>query len=43
MNTTLPLNWFVKKEQREMFMTFPTDDIRFKWLSRKYNDKYENK
>jgi hypothetical protein len=31
---------FVKKEQREMFMTFPTDDIRFKWLSKKYNDKY---
>jgi hypothetical protein len=33
----------VKKEQRKMFMTFPTDDIKFKWLSRKYNDKYENK
>lgn len=31
---------FVKKEQREMFMTLPTDDIRFKWLSRKYNDKH---
>ena len=32
---------FMKKEQREMFMIFPTDDIRFEWLSRKYNDKYE--
>ena len=32
---------FVKKEQREMFMTLPTDEIRFNWLSRKYNDKYQ--
>lgn len=34
---------FVKKEQREMLMTLPTDDIKFDWLSRKYNDKYGNK
>ena len=32
---------FVKKEQREMFMTLPTDEIRFNWLTRKYNDKYQ--
>jgi hypothetical protein len=31
------------KEQREMLMTLPTDDIKFDWLSRKYNDKYGNK
>lgn len=29
------------KEQREMFMTLPTDEIRFNWL-RKYNDKFKN-
>jgi hypothetical protein len=23
---------FMKKEQREMFMTLPTDEIRFNWL-----------
>ncbi|XP_066352031.1 L10-interacting MYB domain-containing protein-like [Miscanthus floridulus] len=32
---------FVKKEQREMFMTLPTNEIRFTWLRRKYNDKYD--
>jgi len=32
---------FVKKEQREMFMTLPTNEIMFNWLRRKYNDKYE--
>ncbi|XP_004962631.1 L10-interacting MYB domain-containing protein-like [Setaria italica] len=32
---------FVKKEQREMFMTLPTNEIRFNWLRRKYNDKYK--
>ncbi|XP_012700447.1 L10-interacting MYB domain-containing protein-like [Setaria italica] len=32
---------FVKKEQREMFMTLSTNEIRFNWLRRKYNDKYE--
>jgi hypothetical protein len=32
----------VKKEQREMFMTIPTNGIRFNWLRRKYNDKYGN-
>lgn len=31
---------FVKKEQREMFMTLPTNEIRFNWLRRKYNDKH---
>jgi hypothetical protein len=31
---------FVKKEQREMFMTMPTNEIKFNWLKRKYNDKY---
>lgn len=32
---------FVKKEQREMFMTLPaTDDIRFNWLTRSYNDRH---
>jgi len=30
------------KEQREMFMTLPTDEIRFNWLRRKYNDKFKN-
>ena len=33
---------FVKKEQQEMFMTLPTDEIRFNWLRRKYNDKFKN-
>ena len=32
---------FMKKEQREMFMTLPTNEIRFTWLRRKYNDKYD--
>ena len=32
---------FVKREQREMFMTLPTNEIMFNWLRRKYNDKYE--
>ncbi|XP_034585663.1 L10-interacting MYB domain-containing protein-like [Setaria viridis] len=32
---------FVKKEQREMFMTLPTNEIRFNWLRRKYKNKYE--
>jgi len=32
---------FVKKEQREMFMTLPINEIRFTWLRRKYNDKYD--
>lgn len=27
---------FVKKEQREMFMTMPTPESRFNWLKRKY-------
>ncbi|CAN6334712.1 unnamed protein product [Urochloa humidicola] len=31
---------FVKKEQREMFMTMPTEEIRLNWLTRKYNDKH---
>lgn len=31
---------FVKKGQREMFMTLPTNEIRFNWLRRKYNDKH---
>jgi hypothetical protein len=33
---------FVKKDQREMFMTFPTNEIRFNWLRTKYNDKHGN-
>jgi hypothetical protein len=32
---------FVKKEQREMFMTLPTNH-RFNWLTRKYVTKYGN-
>nr|TKV94236.1 hypothetical protein SEVIR_9G280400v2 [Setaria viridis] len=28
---------FVKKEQREMFMTIPTNEARFSWLNRKYD------
>jgi len=28
---------FVKKEQREMFMTIPTNEARFNWLKRKYD------
>lgn len=31
---------FVKKEQREMFMTLPNNEIRFGWLTRKYTAKY---
>lgn len=31
---------FVKKDQREMFMTLPTNEIRFNWLRRKFNAKY---
>ncbi|PUZ44844.1 hypothetical protein GQ55_8G162800 [Panicum hallii var. hallii] len=31
---------FVKKDQREMFLTLPTNKIRFDWLTRRYNDKY---
>jgi hypothetical protein len=31
---------FVKKEQREMFMRFPTNELRFSWLTRKYMGKY---
>ena len=41
MNITFATELFVKKEQREMFMTLPTNEIRFNWLRRKYNDKYE--
>ncbi|XP_022682469.1 L10-interacting MYB domain-containing protein-like [Setaria italica] len=33
---------FVKKDQRDMFMTLPTKDIRFGWLTRKFNVKYGN-
>jgi hypothetical protein len=33
---------FVKKEQREMFMTLPNNEIRFNWLTRKYVAKYGN-
>ncbi|GJN11171.1 hypothetical protein PR202_ga29344 [Eleusine coracana subsp. coracana] len=33
---------FVKKEQREMFMTLPNNEIRFSWLTRKYVAKYGN-
>lgn len=32
---------FVKKEQREMFMTMPMES-RFSWLTRKYKTKYGN-
>jgi hypothetical protein len=32
---------FVKKDQREMFLTIPTNKIRFDWLIRMYN-KFEN-
>jgi hypothetical protein len=31
---------FVKKEQREMFMRFPSNELRFSWLTRKYMGKY---
>jgi hypothetical protein len=31
---------FVKKEQRDMFLTFPTKEIRLSWLRRKYHTKY---
>jgi rubrerythrin len=31
---------FVKKDQREMFLTLPTNKIRFDWLTRMYN-KFE--
>ncbi|PVH39226.1 hypothetical protein PAHAL_5G459500 [Panicum hallii] len=29
---------FVKKDQREMFLTLPTREIRFSWLTRRFND-----
>jgi hypothetical protein len=32
---------FVKKDQREMFLTLPTNKIRFDWLTRMYN-KFES-
>lgn len=31
---------FVRKDQKEMFMTLPTNEIKLNWLRRKYNDKY---
>jgi hypothetical protein len=31
---------FVKKEQRDMFMTMPTNEIRFNWLRRMYLAKF---
>ena len=31
---------FIKKEQREMFMTFPTDEIKLNWLRRSYDDRH---
>lgn len=31
---------FVKKDQRDMFMTLPNKEFRFNWLRRKYNAKY---
>lgn len=31
---------FEKKDARQMFMTFPTREIRFNWLRKRYNDKY---
>ncbi|XP_021311648.1 L10-interacting MYB domain-containing protein [Sorghum bicolor] len=31
---------FVKREQREMFMTLPTNDVKKSWLTRKYNDRH---
>jgi len=33
---------FVKKDQRDMFMTLPTKVIRFNWLRRKYQAKCGN-
>jgi hypothetical protein len=33
---------FVKRDQREMFLTLPTNEIRFQWLIRRYKDKYGN-
>jgi len=33
---------FVKKDQRDMFMTLPTNEFRFNWLKRKYIHKYGN-
>jgi hypothetical protein len=32
---------FVKKDQREMFLTIPTNKIRFDWITRMYN-KFRN-
>ena len=31
---------FLKKEQREMFMTLRNSEARFEWLKRKYDAKY---
>jgi len=33
---------FVKKDQREMLIILPTNEIIFNWLRRKYSDKYGN-
>jgi len=33
---------FDKKDQRDMFLTLPTREIRFNWLRRKYHAKYGN-
>ena len=37
MNIFVASELFVKKEQREMFMTIPTKEARFNWLKRKYD------
>ncbi|XP_022681810.1 L10-interacting MYB domain-containing protein-like [Setaria italica] len=38
----IAIELFVKKDQKDMFMTLPTNEIRFNWLPRKYNVKYGN-
>nr|XP_025882369.1 L10-interacting MYB domain-containing protein isoform X2 [Oryza sativa Japonica Group] len=36
----IAIELFVKKDQRDMFMTLPNKEFRFNWLRRKYNAKY---
>jgi hypothetical protein len=36
----IAIQLFVKRDQREMFLTLPTNEIRFQWFTRRYKDKY---
>jgi hypothetical protein len=36
----ITMELFVEKDQRDMFLTFSTKEIKFNWLRRKYHPKY---